>query len=150
MGTKIIHITHMVGGDIIITTGGSTPEPETRAVTRMWWSDDDSDYSDCPANNGTLDYECIPEGKYNPVKVELGADVINIDGLFMGDTNLTNITIPNNVRVIGDFSFSGSGLTSVTIGNGVTSIGGNAFSYCSSLTGVTIPNSVTSIGLSAF
>lgn len=32
MGTKTIRVTHIVGGNIIITTGGSTPSghPETR------------------------------------------------------------------------------------------------------------------------
>ena len=70
---------------------------------------------------------------------------------FRGCSGLTTVTIPNSVTTIGNSAFSGcSGLTSVTIGNSVTSIGSEAFSGCSSLTSVTIGNSVTSIGEWAF
>ncbi len=66
-------------------------------------------------------------------------------------SNLTSITIPNSVASIGQSAFVGcSGLTSITIPNSVTSIGSSAFSYCSSLTTITIPNSVTSIDNYAF
>jgi hypothetical protein len=52
---------------------------------------------------------------------------------------------------IGDRAFQGcSNLTSITILNNVTSIGNNAFLSCSSLTSITIPDSVTSIGDRAF
>ncbi len=57
-----------------------------------------------------------------------------------------NTTIPNSVKSIGGYAFSGcSGLTSITIPNSVTSIGYQAFSGCSGLTSITIPNSVKSI-----
>ena len=48
--------------------------------------------------------------------------------LYLNDTEITDLVIPD----------------------GVTSIGNYAFSYCTGLTSVTIPNSVTSIGSSAF
>ncbi len=70
---------------------------------------------------------------------------------FYGCTGLTNITIPNNVTSIGVRAFDGcTGLTNITIPNSVTSIGGGAFSDCSGLTNITIPNSVTSIDGHAF
>jgi len=48
---------------------------------------------------------------------------------------------------IGDLAFqSKSNLTSITIGNNVTSIGNWSFSSCTGLTNVTFPNGVTSIG----
>ena len=99
-----------------LTTGGSAPA--TRAVTRIWWSNDESDYSDCSSNNGTFNDSCFPEGKSNSdsVKVEFGSDVTSIgEDAFLECTNLTSVTIPNSV----------------------TSIGGCAFEYCPSLTSVT-------------
>ncbi len=67
------------------------------------------------------------------------------------ETEITDLTIPNSVTSIGDYSFYNcTSLTSITIPNSVTSIGGSAFYGCSGLTSVTIPNSVTSIGGSAF
>ena len=70
---------------------------------------------------------------------------------FANYSNLERITIPDNVRSIGDYAFNGcSKLASVTIGNGVTSIGSYVFQNCSSLTSIEIPDSVTSIGRNAF
>lgn len=62
-------------GNMTLTTGGSAPA--TRAVTRIWWSNDESDYSDCPSNTGTFYNSSLPEEKYNSdaVKVEFGLDV---------------------------------------------------------------------------
>ena len=70
---------------------------------------------------------------------------------FHGCTGLTSVTIPDSVTNIGTYAFHGcTGLTSVKIGNGVTSIGERAFTGCTGLTSVTIPDSVTSIGEYAF
>ena len=67
------------------------------------------------------------------------------------DNHLISVVIPNGVTMIGDGAFSGcGGLTSFTIPNSVTNIGNSAFSGCSSLTSIAIPNSVTSIGNRAF
>lgn len=66
-------------------------------------------------------------------------------------SKLTDVTIGNNVSVLGDYSFAScSSLTSITLPNSVTSIGNNAFNGCTNLTSVTIGNSVTSIGNMAF
>ena len=73
------------------------------------------------------------------------------DWTFAGCNYLTSVTIPNSVTIIGRGAFSYCrGLTSITIPNGVTSIGNSAFNRCKDLTSVTIPNSVTSIGDDAF
>lgn len=64
--------------------------------------------------------------------------------LFLNNTEIKDLVIPNSITKIGALSFCGcSGLTSVTIPNSVTSIGYNAFYGCSGLTSVNIPNSVT-------
>ena len=71
--------------------------------------------------------------------------------VFRGCTNLTMVTIGENVTKIPAYAFAGCrGLTSVTIPSSVTSIDEYAFYECSGLTSVTIPSSVTSIGSSAF
>ena len=70
---------------------------------------------------------------------------------FSGCTNLRKINIPDTVIIIGKHAFFGcSSLESITIPNGMTSIGNYAFNGCSSLTSITIPDSVTSVGDSAF
>ena len=71
--------------------------------------------------------------------------------LYLNDTLLTELVIPDTVTAIKSCAFSGySSLTSVTIPDSVTSIGYDAFNHCSGLTSVTIPNNVTSIGSYAF
>ena len=98
------------------------------------------------------------------------------DNAFNSCSDLTSISIPNNVTSIGNGAFNGcDGLTKVEInsnniisgynnivnifgnqvkeyiiGESVTSIGEYVFSNCISLTSVTIGNSVKSIGTSAF
>lgn len=77
--------------------------PAARAVTRIWWSNNESDYSDCPSNNGTFDDSCIPEEKntYEIMKVEFGSDVTSIGNSAFSDSGLTSVAIPNSVTSIG-------------------------------------------------
>ncbi len=61
-------------------------------------------------------------------------------------TSLTSINIPNSVTEIYSWAFSGcTGLTSVSIPNSVSSIYDSAFSDCTGLKSISIPNSVTSL-----
>ena len=62
---------------------------------------------------------------------------------------LTSVTIPNLVTLIGGDAFFNNRLTLVKIGNSVKTIGQSAFES-NRLTSVVIPDSVTSIGRNAF
>lgn len=67
--------------------------------------------------------------------------------------NETNVSIPNNVTIIGNHSFnkfSGSNLESVIIPEGVKKIESSAFYFCSNLKEVTIPETLEEIESSAF
>lgn len=73
------------------------------------------------------------------------------DRAFYNCANLTQITIPAGVTVIGKETFSGcSGLSAVVIPAGVTSIDYRAFYQCNALASVTLPSSVTTLGKEVF
>ncbi len=75
------------------------------------------------------------------------------DNMFEYYENMTGITLPDNLRYIGNnvcMHCRSLSLTSLTIPNGVISIGASAFMNCWNITSVTIPSSVTSIGERAF
>ena len=64
------------------------------------------------------------------------------DRFYINDQEIKNLIIPNSVKRINDYAFSGCNFTSVTIPNSVTSIGDFAFNYCSQVTmqGTTPPS----------
>ena len=75
----------------------------------------------------------------------------NVANLYLDDTLVKDLVIPDDVTSVSSYAFSGCySLTNVTIPDSVTSIGGEAFGGCSSLTSIVIPDSVTSIGDSTF
>ena len=64
---------------------------------------------------------------------------------------LTSVTIPDNVKSIGEGAFYSCGLLEeVNIGSGVTSIDYNTFAGCSSLSSIVLPDSIKNIGPYAF
>ena len=65
--------------------------------------------------------------------------------------NMTSVTIPDSVTIIGDAALGGcTNLTSIIIPNSVTSIGYAALDSCTSLASVMIGSGVTNIGDFAF
>lgn len=71
--------------------------------------------------------------------------------LYLNNTPVTSITIPDSVTSIPDYAFRVcDSLTSITIPDSVISIGWGAFRDCSGLKSVTIPSSVGAIGDYAF
>ena len=66
-------------------------------------------------------------------------------------SQLTSITIGNNVEFIGNYAFRGcSSLTSAVIGNSVSYIGWNAFNGCSNLSSISIGYKFDTVGNDAF
>lgn len=75
------------------------------------------------------------------------------DGVFAGQNNITNLTIGNNIRGIGDYAFySCATLSSVSLANGLHTIGNGAFAECISLRTVSIAvnANLNAIGKDAF
>jgi len=71
--------------------------------------------------------------------------------LYLNDTEITQLTIPEDIQVIKDYAFIGcKSITSVIIPDGVTSIGKMAFKDCNAVTKISISSSVSSINDSAF
>lgn len=72
-------------------------------------------------------------------------------GAFNACTKLTNVTLSNNLTIIGVTAFNFcSSLESINIPDGVIEIRDNAFYGCTSLINMTISNTVTKLGRSIF
>ena len=69
---------------------------------------------------------------------------------FSGCSNLTSITIPGNVTIIGRGAFQDSGLISIIFSDGVVEFKEGAFAGCSNLTSIVFPKSVGMIENGAF
>ncbi len=73
------------------------------------------------------------------------------ENAFYNCPNLTSVSLPSTVTVIGGFAFADCpSLTSVNIPNGVTAISDWAFNDCTSLQSLDLPDGITTIGDGAF
>ncbi len=81
-----------------------------------------------------------------------GANPVNFaEKLYLNNTYVTTLTIPDSVTVIGDFAFYNyDSLRTVTLSDSVTSIGKSAFYDCDQLRTFTFGNGVENIGTYAF
>jgi hypothetical protein len=68
---------------------------------------------------------------------------------FLSCSNLITVNIPSSVTMIGDSAYRSAGITNLTLNEGLKSIGNSSFSYinCSE---VVIPDSVTYLGFCSF
>jgi|GEM_PF-6199027 len=70
--------------------------------------------------------------------------------MFLDCANLKTIVFNDDLEVIEDYAFSGTGITSLVIPDSVRTIGFCAFDECSAITSITIPSTVETINGSAF
>lgn len=101
------------------------------------------------------DIDPLPHMPYIPTAYLYGQNVSyfgipnhvdNIGNFAFQESDLEEIIIPSNVKVIGIKAFcTCESLTSVTIEDGCTIIGDYAFMYCEQLEEIYIPKSVTTI-----
>lgn len=90
-----------------------------------------------------IDFQVAANGGTNPLSCA--------GHLFIGNTEITNVELPNTVAAIKTYAFDGfTAMKSISIPNSVNSIGRSAFNRCSGLTEVSIPESVSIIGYAAF
>lgn len=88
---------------------------------------------------------------YEPCIESYGNPLTYAHHLYLNDSEVTDLVIPNAVNAICENCFNGcSGLTSVTIPNTVNSIYEYAFYNCSNITDLTIGNSVNYLGADVF
>ena len=137
------------GGANVYFTSGTTGDC-------TWAFDPDTGTLTISGSGGMPEYYRLSDIPWRPFRDEIKKVVIE-NGItsisnyaFYQCYYLTEVTLPDSLKTIGDYSFYYTALKSLTIPDGVTSIGDSAFNYCKSLTSLTISNSVTSIGQKAF
>ena len=82
----------------------------------------------------------------NVSTLNIGSQVETIpSGIFSRLKALHSVEIPESVRTISNYSFSGSGLTSIAIPNTVQHLGNGVFENCASLATATLPNHLDTI-----
>ncbi|MBO5363601.1 MAG: leucine-rich repeat protein [Clostridia bacterium] len=109
-----------------------------------------------PSVTETEHYEIIDNVVYNKegtelvfvptmtAEISLSATLEKIGaGAFYGKSLLTSVTLPANLKEIGDYAFSYTGIESIEIPASVEKIGEGAFSYCYSLSNVTFAENST-------
>ena len=96
-------------------------------------------------SGGDCYYQDYSDNKHYTSDDELGV------GFFLKCKSLKAITLPGNLKSVGDYAFSNcSSLETLNLPSGITTIGNNALYYCSSLTNLTLPSGLISIGDRAF
>ena len=77
--------------------------------------------------------------------------LMHAENLYVNEKLITDLEIPNGVKYVGNYAFSGcKNIVSVTLPDSTTTIGQGSFMNCSSIENIAIPKSVISIGADAF
>ena len=108
------------------------------ADNTAYCSQNDALYS---KNKDTLLYAAGATGAFN-----IPNTVVTIEENAFAESTISSVTIPNSVKTIGNWAFSGCvNLRTVTLPASVTEIGEGVFGGCTNLTSVRIPASVKTI-----
>lgn len=159
------------------TTQPTTPAPVSSVASTsndfLWDTDDTNSTATVTGVNGDYTEINIPS------TVNLNSKDYNVtavgDNAFVGNKNITSVTINNGIQTIGDGAFAyipnlttvdmsnnktlttigndaftSSKVSTITIPDSVTSIGNDAFAYNSNLSSINLGSSLTSIGSEAF
>lgn len=102
-----------------------------------------------------VDGNCLIETKTGVLRrgtssSEIPEGVKEIGDYAFSGSQLRNIVIPDSVTRIGAWAFSGSDVTSATLGSSVKIIADWAFFSCHSLKSIELPDGLTSIGSQSF
>ena len=62
---------------------------------------------------------------------------------YIEEPGVTEVVVPDGIKIIGEFAFSCSGLVSITLPNSITDIDEGAFQNCPHLTTVILPENIT-------
>ena len=132
------------GTDTLYYEGTSTGSPWG---AKLRWTYDDGDFAYADKEK---EYLFKYMGTDTAVTIPNNVKFIG-DRAFQGNETLKSVTIPNAVTIIGEYAFSNcKKLSSINIPNSVKTIRKNAFANCERLTSINIPNSVTSLEEYAF
>jgi len=119
-------------------------------LSKLIVSKDNKTYDSRENSNAIIktEYNALIQGTVSTVIPCTVTSIANY--AFYGIANLSHIEIPNSVKSIGSYAFSGTGLKSIEIPNTETTIDEFAFYNCSKLTSILLPNTMTKLGDNAF
>ena len=64
--------------------------------------------------------------------------------------NISNVVLPDSLKILQNGTFAGSNLSTITFGNAVTDIGDSAFARCLNLSSIIIPSTIVNLGYNTF
>lgn len=130
---------------------GDAEEIETIPNNQIWYTSTDGNVV-TPYKSDVFGVT-ITSNTYEDGKgiITFDGNVTTIEKWGFYHCSLVSITLPNNLKTIGEQAFYGcSSLADINISKSVTKIGMDAFGYCTSLTNIVIPNNVTTIDAGVF